>query len=208
MKTALIVDDYPLIRMAVSILLEREGFQNIIEVDNGVDAIQQVREQLPDLVILDISIPKFDGLEVIMRLSALSLRLKIVVLSSQPASLYSTRCMQAGAAGYVCKTGDLGELVNAIRAVMSGYHYFPNLAFNSVRRSDAQASELDLLNRLSDREMSVLRQLALGKSNKEVGVDMALSNKTISTYKIRVMNKLNIGTLVELADIAKRNALA
>lgn len=208
MKTAVIVDDHPFIRMAVSALLKREGFGKIYESDNGIDAIQQVREMVPDLVILDIGIPNFDGLEVITRISTLNLSMKIVVLSAQPVGLYATRCMQAGVSGYVCKNGNPGELTNAIRAVMSGYHYFPNLAFSSVRKGDAQMSEVDLLNKLSDREMSVLRQLAIGRTNKEVSLDMALSNKTISTYKMRVMQKLKINTLVDLAAMAKRNAIA
>lgn len=208
MKTVLIVDDQPFICLAVRTLLERDGYEVLAEADNGLDAIQYARELAPDLVIIDIGIPKLDGLAVIMRLHALVRPLKVLVLSSQPASLFSTRCMHAGAAGYVCKTGGIDELMSAVQAVKSGYSYFPSLAVGSAQHNGLQATEVDLINKLTDREISVMRQLALGRSNKEIGNDLALSNKTISCYKTRVMEKLNVRTLVGLAEMAKRNSFA
>lgn len=205
MKTVLIVDDHPFICLAVRMVLERDGFIVVGEADNGVDAIQQARHTRPDLVIVDIGIPKLDGLSVIARLRLLSDELRVLVLSSQPPSLFSARCRQAGAAGYVCKAGDLGELSNAIHAIKSGYDYFPSSAYGSVGHSDVAATEVGLLSSLSDREITVLRQLAQGRSNKEIGEDLALSNKTISCYKRRIMDKLNVRTLVDLVEIAKRN---
>ena len=102
MKTVLIVDDHPFICLAVRMLLERDGYSVVGEADNGVDAIQQAKAHQPDLVIVDIGIPKLDGLSVIARLRLLNDTLKVLVLSSQPAGLFSTRFRQAGAAGYVC----------------------------------------------------------------------------------------------------------
>jgi two-component system response regulator EvgA len=206
MKTVLIVDDHPFICLAVRMLLELDGYSVVGEADNGVDAIQQAKVLQPDLVIVDIGIPKLDGLSVIMRLQLLNDTLKVLVLSSQPAGLFSTRCRQAGAAGYVCKSGDLGELSSAIQAIKSGYDYFPSLTASSVSHRDASGSEVERLNSLSDREITVLRLLALGHSNKQIGEDLALSNKTISCYKTRIMEKLRVRTLVDLAEIAKRNS--
>ncbi|MOA31488.1 Virulence factors putative positive transcription regulator BvgA [compost metagenome] len=117
------------------------------------------------------------------------------------------RCMKAGAAGYMSKTNDLDELVKAIKVVMDGYTFFPNLASSSVRRSDAQATDLELIQSLSDRELTILQQLAKGLSNKEIGEAMLLSNKTVSTYKTRLIEKLNVKSVVYLADFAKRNNL-
>jgi two-component system response regulator EvgA len=207
MYKALIVDDHSVIRMAGRMLLKQQQFEVVAETDNGADAVQLAREHIPDLILLDIAMPKLDGLEVLARISALNLPSKILILTSQPAEFYAMRCMKAGAAGYISKVDDLDELVRAIRAIMSGYTFFPNLAANSVRRSDVESTEHELIQRLSDREMTILQQLANGKSNKEIADAMLLSNKTISTYKVRLIEKLNVKSVVYLADFAKRNNL-
>lgn len=207
MFKAMVVDDHPFIRSSVKMLLKQENFDVVAEADNGADAVQMAREHAPDLIVLDIGMPKLDGLEVISRISALGLSSKILVLTSQPAQFYSMRCMKAGAAGFISKTNDINELIKAIKAVMDGYTFFPNLAGSSVRRSDVEATELDLIQTLSDRELTILQQLANGLSNKEIGEAMLLSNKTVSTYKTRLIEKLNVKSVVYLADFAKRNHL-
>ncbi|WLI10912.1 MULTISPECIES: response regulator transcription factor [Pseudomonas] len=207
MFKALVVDDHPFIRSSVKMLLKQEHFEVIAEADNGADAVQLAREHSPDLIILDIAMPKLDGLEVISRICALNLKIRILVLTSQSALFYSMRCMKAGAAGFISKTNDLDELVKAIKAVMDGYNFFPNLATSSVRRSDVEATDLELIQKLSDRELTILQQLSNGLSNKEIGDAMLLSNKTISTYKTRLIEKLNVKSVVYLADFAKRNNL-
>lgn len=207
MYKALIVDDHPFIRSAGRMLLKQEGFEVVAETDNGADAVQLAREHAPDLVLLDIAIPRLDGLEVLSRLNALNLPSKILVLTGRPALSYSARCMKAGAAGYISKGDDLDELVKAIRAIMSGYTFFPNLSTSSVRRSDIEISEQELIKTLSDRELSIVQQLANGLGNKEIGEAMLLSNKTVSTYKKRMFDKLNVKSVVYLAEFAKRNNL-
>lgn len=207
MFKALVVDDHPFIRSSVKMLLKQEGFEVVAEADNGADAVQMAREHEPELIVLDIAMPKLDGLEVIARICALGLPSKILVLTSQSPQFYSMRCMKAGAAGYISKTHDLDELVKAIKAVMGGYTFFPNLAHSSVRRSDAEATDLELIQTLSDRELTILQQLSQGLSNKEIGDAMLLSNKTVSTYKTRLIEKLKVKSVVYLADFAKRNNL-
>ncbi|HBO5081751.1 TPA: response regulator transcription factor [Pseudomonas aeruginosa] len=206
MSRILIVDDHPVIRMAMKMLLEAEGHQIVGDTDNGVDAISLGRELKPDLVILDIGIPRLDGLEVISRLMVLALPLKILVLTGQSASLSALRSMQAGAAGFVCKQGGLAELVTAVNAVASGYSYFPSSAMRPVQQG-AYSDDVELLGRLSDREVSVLQYLSQGYSNKQISEQMFISNKTVSTYKARLLLKLNAGSLVDLIEFAKRNTL-
>ncbi|HFQ7579268.1 TPA: response regulator [Pseudomonas aeruginosa] len=206
MSRILIVDDHPVIRMAMKMLLEAEGHQIVGDTDNGVDAISLGRELKPDLVILDIGIPRLDGLEVISRLMVLALPLKILVLTGQSASLFALRSMQAGAAGFVCKQGGLAELVTAVKAVASGYSYFPSSAMRPVQQG-AYSDDVELLGRLSDREVSVLQYLSQGYSNKQISEQMFISNKTVSTYKARLLLKLNAGSLVDLIEFAKRNTL-
>ena len=206
MSRILIVDDHPVIRMAMKMLLEAEGHQIVGDTDNGVDAISLGRELKTDLVILDIGIPRLDGLEVISRLMVLALPLKILVLTGQSASLFALRSMQAGAAGFVCKQGGLAELVTAVNAVASGYSYFPSSAMRPVQQG-AYSDDVELLGRLSDREVSVLQYLSQGYSNKQISEKMFISNKTVSTYKARLLLKLNAGSLVDLIEFAKRNTL-
>lgn len=207
MNSVFIIDDHPVIRLAVRMLLENENYDVVGETDNGVDAMQMVRECMPDLIILDISIPKLDGLEVLARFNAMNLPSKILVLTAQTPDLFAIRCMQSGAAGYVCKQEDLSELLSSVRAVLSGYNYFPSQALNPVSRVDGLPSEIELFKLVNDRELMVLQLFAQGRTNKEIAKGMFLSNKTVSTYKTRLMQKLKTKTLVELIEMAKRNAL-
>jgi two-component system, NarL family, response regulator EvgA len=207
MNSVFIVDDHPVIRLAIRMLLEHEGYKVVGETDNGVDAMQMVRECTPDLIILDISIPKLDGLEVLSRFNAMSTPLKTLILTAQSPSLFAIRCMQSGASGYVCKQEELSELLSAIKAVFSGYNYFPSQALNPPRGDDEVAVELDLFKSVNDRELMVLQLFAQGRTNKEIAKGMFLSNKTVSTYKKRLMQKLKAKSLVELIEMAKRNAL-
>ena len=208
MNKVLIVDDHPVIRLAVRMLMERHGYDIVGETDNGVAALQLVREYLPDIVVLDIGIPKLDGLEVITRVTGVSPRSRVLVLTSQAPGHFSMRCMQAGAAGYVCKQQELTELLSAIKAVLSGYSYFPNQALHKTRGRLGGCSETEMVDRLSAREMTVLQQLARGRSNKEIAESMFLSNKTVSTYKTRLLLKLNARSLVDLIELAQRHGLA
>lgn len=207
MGKVLIVDDHPVIRLAIKLILEREGHTIIAETDNGVDALTIIKNQHPDLVILDIAIPKIDGLEVLARLSTVKPRPRVLILTSQPADLLAFRCMKAGAAGFVTKGDNLEELQRAVWAALSGYSFFPTDILSTVNPTINSSSEHAMLNSLSDREIMVLQMLAQGKTNKEIGDSLLLSNKTISTYKTRLQLKLNAFNLVALVDFAKRNGL-
>ncbi|PHX37198.1 LuxR family transcriptional regulator [Pseudomonas sp. NZIPFR-PS5] len=191
MNSIFIIDDHPVIRMAIRMLLENENYEVVGETDNGVDAMQMVRECMPDLIILDISIPKLDGLEVLARFNAMNLPSKILVLTAQAPSLFAIRCMQSGASGYVCKQEDLSELVSSVKAVLSGYNYFPSQALAASIKKEGDPNELERFK----------------QTNKEIAKGMFLSNKTVSTYKTRLMQKLKAKTLVELIEMAKRNSL-
>ncbi|MCE0882443.1 response regulator transcription factor [Pseudomonas putida] len=207
MYKALVVDDHPFIRATVCILLRQARVEVVGQADNGIEAVRLARELLPELIILDIAMPGLDGLEVITRLKALQHPAKMVVLTSLLAEAYSLRCLQAGAAGYVAKTDDLGELSKAVSAVLSGYTYFPEVALSSVNCQDLRASEAQCIAGLTDRELMVLQHLARGLGNKAIGEAMLLSNKTISTYKTRLLEKLRLTSVVDLADFARRNQL-
>ncbi|WDH19940.1 response regulator transcription factor [Pseudomonas chlororaphis] len=207
MYKAIIADDHPLIRLTLRNILSERGFDIVAEAENGAEALQLARLHVPTIMVLDISMPKMGGLEVITRIGMMDLPIKILVFTSQAAEIYSLRCMKAGAAGFVSKTSHLNELVRAISAVMDGYSFFPNLSASSVRSSDIHVSDADLIKSLSDRELSIIQMLASGLGNKEIGTALLISNKTVSAYKVKLIEKLKVKSVIYLADFAKRNNL-
>jgi len=208
MYKALVVDDHPVVRLAVGMLLQRGEIEVIGETGNGLEAVQLAKTLQPDIVILDISIPKLDGLEVIGRLRLLDVPVKVLVLTSQSAATFSARSRQAGAAGFIAKTEELGDLLDAIKAIRAGYSYFPHDVPSAGHSAPRPAQdEVSQLASLSDREMMVLIYLARGWTNMQIADELMLSNKTISTYKTRLLTKLQATTLIDLIELAKRHAL-
>lgn len=207
MRKALVVDDHPVVRATVKMVLQHENFELIVEAGDGADAVHQARQLQPDLVVLDISMPKLDGLEVIRRIVDLNIGARILVLTSLEPALYLKRCMVAGAAGFISKIDDLDDMHRAVKVLMSDYTHFPNLNIGSVRRSDNEMNENRVIDSLSDRELVILKHLSHGRSNKEIGDVMLLSNKTISTYKTRLLERFQVTSVVSLAEVAKRNSI-
>lgn len=207
MGKILIVDDHPIVRLAVRLLLERASHEVIGEADNGVEAVIAARDLQPELMLLDLDIPKLGGLEVIARIQMLPAPPRVLVLSSLDPAFFSGRCMRAGAHGFVYKQEDTEELLVGIKSVLYGYSFFPNQLSTSVRNKNQERDESLLLESLSDRELTVLRYLALGYTNKQIADEFLINNKTVSSYKKRLQDKLGESSVVGLSGFAKRNLL-
>ncbi|NWE43145.1 response regulator transcription factor [Pseudomonas yamanorum] len=207
MHKVVLVDDHPFIRASVRALVTQAGHKVVAEADNGVDAITAVREWTPDLVLLDITMPRMDGITVIERIRALEMTPKIIVLSYLSPEHYAMRCVTAGAAGFICKSDELSTLPQAIKSVMDGYVYFPQSSVPLNGKVGVFTHEEQLIATLSNRELSVFQQLSNGMSNKDIATNILLSSKTISCYKARLFAKLNVTSVVELADMARRNSI-
>lgn len=203
----LLVDDHAVVRMAIGMILVREGHEIVGECDNGVDALSKAFELKPDAIVLDLDIPQLDGMAVLDRLRVGGSDAHVLVHTGLKSQAYAAQCMRAGAAAFLSKIDDPVEIASALKAVASGKTWFPIGTFSSVRKSDFAQNDEQLLSGVSRRELKVLHGLALGKSNKEIADDMLLSNKTVSTYKTRLMHKLKLSTLLELIEFAKRNDL-
>lgn len=203
MTTVLIVDDHPTTRLALRTLLHRESqhFTVVGEATDGSSATQMARDLKPDVVILDIGLPGIDGLNVIKRLHGLEPVPRIMVLTGQPADLIARRCIEAGASAFVHKDEDLEVLLSALKAMVRGYSTFPDL---SMQKGPA-LTEQQRLSKLSDQELAVLRLLTEGLSNNAIAEHMHLSAKTVSTYKTRILEKLELKSLVELFELSKRH---
>ncbi|MGE8144664.1 response regulator [Pseudomonas frederiksbergensis] len=205
MKSALIVDDHPVVRAAVKIVLEQERFSRIYEVDSGNEVMTMLRDHAPDLLVLDLVMPGLDGLEVLERIRLSEFACRVLIFTSLDPLFFQERCMRAGALAYVSKTNDLSLLHKAIQALMAGYTYFSRLP--STQLDNLQTSEKQMIDLLSNRELAICQHLANGLSNKAIAELMYLSHKTVSTYKTRLIEKLGVHSAVHLRDFAKRNHL-
>ncbi|PKH26677.1 DNA-binding response regulator [Enterobacterales bacterium CwR94] len=206
MADILIIDDHPVARLAVRMLLEKDGHNIVAEAGEGYQALRLANEHRPELIIVDLDIPGISGIELIEKLRAAEFQCGILVLTARDDDHYLSRCMSIGADGFVGKRNNLEELGDAVRAVMRGYAYFP------LKRKDTPTSkipevEIVAIKNLSSRELQVLRYLARGEKLIDISDKMHISNKTVSTYKTRILSKLELHTTLELIDFARRHQL-
>jgi DNA-binding NarL/FixJ family response regulator len=207
MYSVVIVDDHPAICLAVKAPIEMDGeFKVVAEASTGPAALAIVRDQSPSLVIVDLDLPGMNGLSLIGRIRSDLPRIRLLVLSAQQEAIYAIRALKAGADGFLSKSEDLRKLAEAARSVLAGYSVFPISAITPFTAAgpDTGASQLSSL---TNRELTVLQYLARGMNNREVSQMLHISNKTVSTFKTRIFEKLGISTLVELVDFARQHHL-
>ncbi len=202
-KKVLIVDDHPLICEAIRQSLLPIGFESVGETADGIDALRMIESLMPDIVILDIGLEKLDGLTVLKRITREKLDVRVLVFTSQSKDSYATRCLQAGASGFVSKSEPIGTLTKAIKTVADGYVFFPKNSMPLLGRTNATGD----LDSLTDRELQILKLLAEGSSNGDIAARLSLSSKTVSGHKVNIQSKLGVASVVELADIARRHDL-
>jgi two-component system invasion response regulator UvrY len=205
----LLADDHSIVRAGLRRIVEESGEMVVIaEASDGNEAIKQVRETLPDVAVVDISMPGMDGLEVIKQLSSYCPDLPVLILTMHEEEQYVVRAIGAGARGYITKRSAPEELVNAIRKVHSGGRYLSDSAAEALAlRLGRGTSNMSLLDTLSNREIQVLRCLSLGKTNSEIAEIYHISIKTVDTYRARLLRKLNLRNNAELSRFAIQNGL-
>lgn len=201
---AVIVDDHPLARMAIKNLLENEGISVVAEAGDGAQALQLVGEHSPDLVIVDVDIPVMSGIEVVEKLRKQAFSRIIIVVSAKNDLFYGKRSADAGANAFISKKEGMTNIIAAVHAAQNGYSYFP-LSLQAFMGS--LSSEQEMLQSLSSQEIKVMRYILNGDDNMKIAAEMCISNKTVSTYKSRLMEKLNCKSLMELFSFAQRNAI-
>ncbi|HDR2754106.1 TPA: response regulator [Enterobacter asburiae] len=207
MNNVLLVDDHPVTRMAVRMLLEKDGMTVIGETNDGLKAVQQTRQLLPDFVIVDIDIPSLNGINVVQRLRANDFNGGILVLTGKDDKHYVRRCASAGADGFISKRNNLTELQDAIRAIKSGYGFFPINRARQNAAGDFLLDDKDKIANLSEKELQVLHFLAKGLKIIDIAGKMMISDKTVSTYKSRLMKKLDLETSKDIYHFAQRNKI-
>jgi two-component system invasion response regulator UvrY len=209
MIKVLLADDHSIVREGLRrIIEESEDIEVIAEADDGRIAIQLAQEKLPDIAVVDISMPGLDGLEVVSQLKVYRPELPIIILTMHEEEQYVVRAIEAGAMGYVTKRSAPEQLVKAIRQVMGGSRYLTPEASEALALRIAKgAGGKSSLDSLSNRELQVLRRLAMGHTNHEIAEAYNISTKTVDTYRSRLLKKLNLRNNAELSRFAIQNKL-
>jgi DNA-binding NarL/FixJ family response regulator len=204
----LVIDDHAVVRHGLKRILEDE-FPGVIfgEAGSPHEALELVRNQKWNLVILDISLPGRDGLEVLKDIHAECHRLPVIIFSSYPEEQFVIRTFKAGAVGYLTKESAPEQMGMAVRKVLAGGRYVsPALAEHLAGKFGGEPTQ-PAHEMLSDREYQILRMIGAGKTVTAIGEELSLSVKTVSTYRVRILDKLHLTTTAELICYFFENGL-
>jgi two-component system invasion response regulator UvrY len=205
----LLADDHSIVRAGLRRLVEDAGDMVVVaEAADGREAIKKVQENLPDVAVIDLSMPGMDGLEVVGWLLSHYPKLPVLILTMHEEEQYVIRAIGAGAMGYVTKRSAAEQLLEAIRKVHGGGRYITEAIAESLARRVAKGAKAQSpLDSLSNREIQILSRLALGQTNREIAEDYNISIKTVDTYRGRLLKKLNLRNNAELTRFAIQNRL-
>jgi two-component system invasion response regulator UvrY len=208
MIRVLIADDHAIFRLGLKRALETAADLEVVaEAATGEETLVKAREHQPQVVLLDVSMPGRGGIETAQELKRANPRLKVLMVTMHPEDQFAVRCLRLGADGYVTKDAPPEVLLQAVRKVAAGGKYVSadlaeRLATDLSSGSDRPAHEL-----LSSREFEVMRKIAAGRTTGEIAAELHLSVKTVSTYRSRVMQKMNLRTNADIMHYAFRAGL-
>jgi two-component system invasion response regulator UvrY len=208
MLRILLADDHAVVRQGVKqILAEAFAQATFGDAQNAHELLELIAQERWDIVVLDLTMPGGNGLEALKQIKHDYPQLPVLILSMYPEDQYAVRTIRAGAAGYLNKESAPEELVQAIRKVLHGGEYISASVADELVLHARHEDDQPLHKHLSDREYQVLCLIAAGKEVKEISTELALSAKTISTYRTRLLDKMNMKTNAELTYYAIQNRL-
>jgi two-component system invasion response regulator UvrY len=200
----MLVDDHAVVRSGIRRLLEQHpGFSVVAEAENGERAYQLFGEYLPDISVLDLTMPGMGGMEAIRRIIARYPTATILVLSMHENAAFASQALKAGAKGYLTKNSLVEELVGALETVMKGHTYISSDIAKKIAMQSLD-SDANPLQQLSAREFEIFRMLAEGKDCDEIAEAIKISSKTVSNYQTVIKQKLGINSPVEMVRLAIR----
>jgi len=204
----LIADDHAVVRRGLREILQ-DHFQQLVvgEATNAAETIDAIRQQHWDILLLDLKMPGRGGFEVLREVRATQPKLPVLVLTVQPIEQYGLRAMKAGAAGYITKENAPDELIAAVKKIIDGGLYVPSQLGDVLATRIAPGSTTPPHETLSDREFQVLSLLASGRTIKQVALELSLSIKTVSTYRARLLTKLNLKSTADLVRYGQLHGL-
>jgi len=207
MIRVIIVDDHPVVRRGLKqIIAAEQDMQVVGEAESAREALRVIRQTACDAVVLDITLPDGSGLDVLSQLKSERPTLPVLIMSMHQEELYALRVLKAGASGYLMKDSIPEELIKAIRKITSGGKYI-NPAVAERLASEFASTEKSLHEKLSDREFQILCLIASGKSLKEIGAALCISDKTVSSYRSRILEKMKMSTNADLTRYALEHDL-
>ena len=203
-----IADDHDVVRQGIKTIISETSDLSVVgEAENGEEALKQIRSLDVDVVIMDYDMPKKNGLDTLIELKAFNPKLPVIILSVFPEDHYGIRFLKAGASGYLGKSNVTHQLVEAIRRVAHGGKYIsPNLADKLVSGLNKDSDKL-LHENLTDREFQVFHLIATGKRLKAIAEELHLSVNTISTYRSRLLEKMELENNADIIHYAIKNKL-
>lgn len=208
MIRVVIADDHAILRQGLRQILSAEPDMQVVgEAANYGEVMQQVRREECDVLLLDIAMPGKNGIETLKQVKHEYPKLPVLMLSMYPEDQYAVRALKAGAAGYLNKVSAADQLVHALRQLARGRRYITAELADSLAASLTGAQETPAHELLSDREFQTLCQIAAGKTLAQIGDELAVSPKTISVYRARLLAKLKLTTNAELTRYAIENKL-
>ena len=208
MIRVLIADDHSILRRGLAqIIAETADMQVCGEAENGAQAVKFAREHPVDVVLLDITMPDRNGLDTLKQLKKEKPKLAVLMLSMHPEEIYALRALKAGASGYLNKASAPALLVTAIRQVAGGRRYISPAVAEALAGTIADGADRPPHAALSDREYETMRLIASGKTVSEIAAEMSLSVKTVSVYRARLLQKMQLKNNSELTHYALKNQL-
>jgi two-component system, NarL family, invasion response regulator UvrY len=209
MINVLVADDHPVVRLGIrQIVAQSQDIAVAAEAASGPEVLGAIRRIPLDLVLLDLTMPGANGLDVLKELKRERPQVPVIILTMHSEDQFAIRALKAGAAGYLTKESAPNELVGAIRKVVAGGRYISPWLAEKLAEHLGPESEKPAHEKLSDREYQVLRMIAVGKSTRSISAELSLSVKTVGTYRARVLEKMNMKSTAELAAYVVRNRLA
>ena len=204
MIKVIIADNHPIIRMGVKHVLEAaSGIQVIDDVATTEELFEKLDKMTPDVVMLEMDIPEVNGIAALRKIKKEFPDVKVLMYSGQSEDVYALSTIRAGAFGYLSKASDIDYLISAVRKVAEGNMFITNELAQRLAFDEGTQKPRRFFRKLSSREVEVLKLLASGKRNKDVALGLNLNEKTVSTYKARLMKKLNVDNMVDLLQQAK-----
>ncbi|MGA3169795.1 MAG: response regulator transcription factor [Chthoniobacteraceae bacterium] len=204
----LIADDHSVVREGLKHIIEtRHAPVKFGEARDGTEALEFIWKEPWDLILLDIHMPGRDGLEVLREARKARPRTPVLILSGSPEEEYAVRALRDGAAGFVAKNAPEKEFLHALDEALAGRTYLTPAVAQQLAREVAAPGDKPVQEKLSDREYQVMKMLAVGKTVKEVAAELSLSVKTVSTYRTRILEKLNLTSNVDIARFAIKAGL-
>ncbi len=202
MKRIVIADHHPVTKKGIACMLKKSADYTIVgKANNGDELFKSLKEDKPDILIMEIDMPQLNGINILRTIKTEYPNTRVMIFSQHPEEIYALRSIKSGAAGYVPKTASTKSFLKALKQIAKGGIFLnEDLTSTFTSRNVGEASAISRYKKLSSREIEVLNLLSSGKRNKDIANALDINEKTVSTYKTRLLKKLKVDNLADLIN--------